>query len=172
MGGQDREVDIMGDISTVIGLVTEDEAEATVDDLQTHGLRAEDIEVFQPRPGDYRLADQLLHEEAAGAARTALAGAAIGLLVGLVAGVALAESAGVILLITIGIGAFGALIGGMVGLAAHDQLDDDPTRFRTIEPGTHERLIEVHDEHWRNRARRILERHGAEILQADQPVTD
>ena len=162
----------MGDISTVIGLVTQDEADATVDDLQTHGLRAEDIEVFQPQPGEYRIADQLLHEEAAGAARTALAGAAIGLLVGLVAGVGVADAAGVILLITAGIAAFGALIGGMVGLAAHDRLDDDPTRLRTIESGTQQRVIEVHDEHWRNRARRILERHGAEILEADRPVTD
>lgn len=161
----------MSDITAVIGLVDETEADAVVAEMLAHGLRNDEFEVRTPAPGRYRLADEFLHNEARSAVRVSLLGGLIGLALGLGAGVLFTGVGIVTVMVAAGSTSFGLLIGGMIGLTIEDQLDDDPVEFSEVERGSHARLVEVHSIHWRHRAHRVLERHGARFLATGDPVT-
>lgn len=160
----------MADITAVIGLVDADDADATVEALRAHGLTDDEIEVRAPTPGRYRLADELLHKEATSAARGAMVGLVLGALVGIGPALVFTDTTNVALLMAVLGGSLGVLIGGMAGLLSKEQLDDDPVEFREIGPDADERVIEVHSLHWRGRAHKVLERHGAEFLSSGKPV--
>lgn len=158
----------------VYGLVRDSEADDTLMDLEAHGVLRTEIEVSDPAPGRYALADEYLHEDARGALRGAVLGASVGFLFGLLAGVAAVSvtSFGLIGWVVMGFGGagFGALIGGMAGLQANEHPDDDPLRWQDLDDPTGWKLIVVNCKHWRNRAHNILERHGASILDEPAPV--
>lgn len=157
----------MPSIDAVHGLLHDGpEIEATVADLRRRGLYPDEVEVLHPRPGTYRLADESLHDDAVGARSGALWGAAAGLILGVAvtAAVAAVSDAGAVAgaFSTAAFAGFGALVGGLVGLVRWDTGDDDPERV--VELGNGDAVVAVHCRHWRNRAHRILERHGARII--------
>ena len=56
----------------VYGLVRDSEADDTLMDLEAHGVLRTEIEVSDPAPGRYALADEYLHEDARGALPTSV----------------------------------------------------------------------------------------------------
>lgn len=157
----------------VYGLVPRDETEDTILDLEAHGVYRNEIEVSDPKPGRYLMADEYLHDDA----RSALRGAALGALAGGVVGLIAATAAtavtafGLIGWIVMGFGGagFGALIGAMSGLQSNDHPDDDPLRWHEVDDPMGWSLVVVNCKHWRNRAHDILQRHGATILEDAVP---
>jgi hypothetical protein len=161
----------VADITAVIGLVDADAADETVEALMANGLTDDEIDVRTPTPGRYRLADELLHAEATSAAHGAMMGLVVGALVGIGPALVFTDTPNVAMLMAVLGGALGILVGGMAGLLANEQPDDDPVEFREIGPDAQERVIEVHSLHWRGRAHKVLERHGAEFLSSGRPAT-
>ncbi len=162
----------MTTVDVVYGLVTDDEAEAAVEDLTSHGIHAEEIEVQPAAPGRYLMQDEYLHEDAAGARRGAYWGFALGAIVGLIAALMTATirdaGIGMWLITAAGFGGLAALIGGMTGLQVHDHPDDDPLRW--FEAGQGQRMVAVHCNHYGYRAHRILERHQAVFVETAHPT--
>lgn len=160
----------------VYGLVRADEElDRTLRDLRDHGVHATEIEVVEPTPGRYELADEYLHEEAVAARDGAALGAPIGLgLAGVVALIlATATDAGAVELAVLGLAGlgFGGMVGAMYGMQRRPHLDDDPIRYAELDDPTSWRLVGVHCLHWRNRAHRILLAHGAMILDSGRPAS-
>lgn len=156
----------------VVGVVPQDTVDLLVRDLEQHGVFPTEIEIRPASPGRYRLHDEVLHRDALAAGRGlalgALVGAALGgLLLVAFGGWGDAGPAVATLFATAG---FGGLIGGVSGLARNDPADDDPDRYREVKSDDALQLVEVHCLHWRNRAHRILERHGAVILDGAEPA--
>lgn len=163
----------MTTVDVVYGLLPDAEAAATVSDLEEHGIYESEIEVLVPQPGRYRLADEMLHEDASGARVGGLVGGLIGFAIGIALGLlpAIADNGAMVTVFTaMAAGGFGILIGAMIGLQRHEGFDDDPVRWRQIDDGEPVRLLAVHCLHWRNRAHHILERHGAVFLDSAGPV--
>lgn len=156
----------------VYGLVGADRIDDVQRALARHGLTPPSVQVRPASPGRYELHDETLHHDAASARR----GAALGLVIGAVIGVVIAlllpqvADTGPTLGVTAALAGLAGLVGGMVGLQRADPMAGDPVTFREVQGDEHVVLVEVHDEHWRNRAHRILERHGAVFLQEPTPV--
>lgn len=158
----------------VYGLLPDGEAEDTRLDLEAHGVHPTEIDVHDPVPGRYRLADEYLHDDAHGALVGGRRGAGIGLIIGLLAATLLTSvtAFGLVgwVVMAFGGAGFGGLIGGMWGLQANEHADDDPVRWREVDGSAGMKVVEVHCLHWRNRAHEILARHGAAILEEPAPI--
>lgn len=157
--------------SDLYGLVAEDRIDHLRFTLERRGLTPPRVDVHPASPGRYLLHDETLHHDAASARRGALLGMLAGAVVGLVLAAVLPSVTGTSATVgtTAAFGGFGALIGAMVGLQRVEVMDGDPVAYRDVGPGDRVAMVEVHDEHWHNRAHRILERHGAVFLQGPAP---
>lgn len=156
----------------VFGVVPESTVDLLVRDLEQHGVFPSEIEVRPVTPGRYRLHDEMLHQEARAARRGLLLGGLFGAVAGALVllslgGFADPAPAAATLFATAG---FGGLVGGVSGLARNDPGDDDPDLYRDLEDDDALQMVAVHCLHWRNRAHRILERHGAVFLDRPDPV--
>lgn len=156
----------------VYGLVGDDRLDRLERALARRGLTPPRVEMRPAAPGRYRLHDETLHRDAASARRGAAAGAVCGAVLGLAAALALPQVTG--LASTMGAVAaltgLGGLVGGVVGLQRADPIDGDPLAYRDVSGHEHVVVVAVHDEHWHNRAHRILERHGAVFLDDPDPT--
>ena len=151
----------------VYGLVRTDRVPGLQRVLAERGLRGASVQVHPAPPGRYQLHDETLHVDAAAARRWALLGMLVGGVVGLVmAGLTSLPAAAT----TASFAGFGALVGAMVGLQWVEQMDGDPVSWRDVTADDDVVLVEVHHEHWRNRAHRILERHGAQFVEGPGPA--
>lgn len=154
------------------GLVSEDRLEHLQRMLAVQGLTDSAVEVRPAAPGRYQLHDETLHEDAASARTGALLGMLLGALVGW--GVAVLVPQVDDLATTLGtvaaLAGLAALVGAMVGLQRAERFDADPVAYREVTGDEGLVMVAVHDEHWHNRAHRILERHGAVFLQGPTPV--
>lgn len=156
----------------VYGLVGQDRLDRVERALARRGLTSPRVETHHAAPGRYRLHDETLHRDAASARRGAGLGAACGAVLGLAVALAMpqvtdmASTLGAVAALT----GLGALVGGMVGLQRADPIVGDPLTYRDVGGTDHVVVVEVHDEHWHNRAHRILERHGAVFLDGPDPV--
>lgn len=165
----------MTTVDVVHGLLPEgDELDATVADLEGHGIYPSEIEVVEPEPGRYELADETLHRDVLGTRRGAAIGAVLGLVVGLAIGFAVPGiadgGAEVLLTAAVAVAGFGALIGAMVGLQRRERNDDDPVRWRQVADDDPLCCLTVRCVHRTTIAHRVMERHGAEFLESDQPA--
>lgn len=149
------------------------ETEATVRDLAEHGVPASQIEVLVPAPGDYVLADERLHTDLVAARRGAALGVVAGIVVGLLAVLVLpsfTELDTPAVLVALAFAGFGTTIGLVVGMMLRDEGDDDPVRVRRVDASGEVRVVAVRSDDRVGRARRILERHGALLLDGAGPV--
>lgn len=156
----------------VYGLVEDSRVEELQRLLAQQGLTGTKVEVHPAEPGRYQLHDETLHRDAASARRGAAAGIVFGALLGLVVALVLPQlSSTATVLGTIGaLAGLGGLVGAMAGLQRVEAMDSDPVTYREVGSQDHIALVEVHDEHWHNRAHRILERHGAVFVETPTPV--
>lgn len=140
--------------------------------LATQGVYGDEVVVHAPEPGRYLLHDEVLHQDASAARRGLVAGAAIGAVVGLVVGLLLpqVDGAGLVFAAMVALAGFGGLIGAMTGLQRVEHMDNDPLAYREVLATDPMVMVEVHHEHWHNRAHRIMERHGAVFLQEPHPI--
>lgn len=165
----------MTTVDVVHGLLPEgDELETTVADLEDHGIHPSEIEVTEPEPGRYELADESMHRKVLGTRSGAAIGAIVGLVVGLAVGFAvpgIADSGlDVLLTAAAAVAGFGALIGAMVGLQRRERNDDDPVRWHEVSEDDPLCCVTVRCVHRTTVAHRVMERHGAEFLESDQPA--
>ena len=154
--------------------VVDGAVEETVLDLRRHGVHDDEIRAEPAPAGRWMLRDEELHEDAVGARHGAELGLVVGTLVGLVAALAVGaiRDAGVLawFVTSVGIGGFGAIIGGMTGLQLRDPQDDDPVRFKELADDSGLWALSVDSPRWSFRAHRILERHGAEFVEYETPA--
>lgn len=165
----------MTTVDVVHGLLPEgDELDATVADLQGHGIYASEIEVAHPVAGRYELADETLHHDVLGARNGALLGGFAGLALGVAVGFVVPEiadgGADALLTAAAAIAGLGALVGAMVGLQGRERNDDDPVRWREVAETDPLCCVTVRCEHRTTVAHRVLERHGAEFLESAEPA--
>ncbi len=159
-------------VEDLYALIPSEDADAAVDRLLLK-LTDDDVEVRTPEPGRYRRLDERLHSDATAAGRGARLGALGGAVVGAVVGVVLGAGVAVVSMITFGFAAFGALIGGMIGLQRREPEDDDPAVDLVVEESDAVRLVVVRAPHERDWARKVLERQfDARALEADRPIQD
>lgn len=157
----------------VYGLVDEGVVEHLRQSLAIHNIHDEHVEVSSPEPGRYRLHDEVLHRDSASARRGLVVGGLVGIPVGLVVAVIVPQVSGAleVLATTMGFVGFGGLVGGMAGLQRAETNDDDPVRHVEVTPGDGRMLVQVHHEHWHNRAHQTMERHGVVFLDDPAPVS-
>lgn len=151
------------------------EVASTVEDLESHGVYADEIEVSVPAPGRYELADSCLHDDVRAGLTGALAGAGVGIVVVLLvtAALSLARDIGALGWVVLGLNGagFGALVGGVYGLQRCERLDDDDAEYTELDDVSAWRVVTVHCLPARHRAQAILQRHGASILDNDLPLS-
>lgn len=166
----------MATVDVVHGLLPEgDELDATVADLEDHGIHPSEIEVVHdPEPGRYELADESLHRDALGVRSGAMLGAVAGFVVGLAVGFVVPGvadgGADVLLTAAAAVAGFGALIGAMIGLQQRERHDDDPVRWRELSETDPMCCVTVRCVHRTTVAHRVMERHGAEFLESGEPA--
>lgn len=153
-------------------LVPQDRLAHLREALATQGVYGAEVVVHPPDPGRYLLHDEVLHQDASASRRGLAAGAVIGALVGLVVGLLLPQidGAGPVFAATVALAGFGGLIGAMTGLQRVEHMDNDPLAYREVVATDPMVMVEVHHEHWHNRAHRIMERHGAVFLHEPRPI--
>ncbi len=156
----------------VYGLLPEDRLESVQETLARRGLGPPLVEAQPAAPGRYQLHDEMLHEDASAARRGAAAGLVVGAVLGLAVALALPQLTATSTIVGV-IAAFaglGGLVGGVVGLQRVESGGSDPVAYRDVAGDEHLVLVQVHDEHWHNKAHRIMERHGAVFVQGPTPV--
>lgn len=163
----------MTTVDVIHALLPADEERPAIEDLESHGIYASEIEVLRLSPGRYELADETLHRDVVGTRRGALLGMSLGFVLGIVVGLVAPGIAGEgierLLMAGVALAGFGALVGAMVGLQSRESEDDDPVRWRELDADDPVRCVTVRCEPGHNRAHRILEQHGAEFLETARP---
>lgn len=141
-------------------------AEAAIADLRRLGLSEDDIGIAVPDPGRYRLIDDTTHDAAMGVT----SGIAIGVPLGSLAGLALSgivfPGVGVVGVGGLLIGLYGgvlwgAILGGLGGLAAKVRLNADGDQWCEVALGGGDILVAARAGVDAPEAHRIMERHGA-----------
>ena len=129
------------------------------------------VAVEEPRPGEYELEDESLHEHLQAAERGVFVGIGVGAVVGLAVVLAVGAfadlSATARWLLIGGIALQGVVPAIMWRMGQADHMDNDPAETRVL--GPQDRLIVVDALHDERRARAILERHGAVFLTHEPP---